>query len=53
MRIIVLDQNLINKIEDLSAQEEEADHGQLYPPSSAKQHQVRGVELGSRICKCL
>ncbi|KAI4585524.1 hypothetical protein MJG53_005758, partial [Ovis ammon polii x Ovis aries] len=26
MRITVLDQNLINKIEDLSAQEEEADH---------------------------
>ena len=26
MRITVLDQNLINKIEDLSAKEEEADH---------------------------
>ena len=47
MRITVLDQNLINKIEDLSAQEEEADHGQLYPQRSAKQHQVKGIELGS------
>lgn len=47
MRITVLDQNLINKKEELTAQEEKVVHGQMYPQSSAK-----GTELGSQISKC-
>lgn len=53
IRITILDQNLINKKEGMTAQEEKAVHGQMYTQSSEKQLQANGIELGSQICKRL